>query len=317
MGKYTMNDLKLFLLLYGNDTDLLKYEVSLEVAQELFSISQIDTPDLSSLSLPIISLSNIRKNTQEYFNYLFKTHKIGYMSHSSYETVFKNRRLCSTGEFIDYYNYSSIKIDPFLLPVHFMETDFYNGSLVVLPEPLSNEKDFSEILNKINIYFEKILLPKLNTSMTAVTYIHEIAHTQLASKKGIIRDYYNMEVLSIFIELLYAFELDANTFQFDLVDRINQLLVSYYSMYLYENSIDDDYDDYDYCANSQYLLSTLKAFSLFKLYLLGSNKQKNEILRYCQNVFDADQSLEELLNHFEIYGDNISCSSFIKTFIKS
>ena len=142
--------------------------------------------------------------------------------------------------------------------------------------------------------------------MTAVTYIHEIAHTQLASKKGIIRDYYNMEVLSIFIELLYAFELDANTFQFDLVDRINQLLVSYYSMYLYENSIDDDsidddYDDYDYCSNGQYLLSTLKAFSLFKLYLLGSNKQKNEILRYCQNVFDADQSLEELLSHKNIH----------------
>ena len=51
-------------------------------------------------------------------------------------------------------------------------------------------------------------MPSKPTEITKLAYTHEIAHSQLNHIKGIIKDYYKTEVISILLESIHALEAD-------------------------------------------------------------------------------------------------------------
>ena len=130
--------------------------------------------------------------------------------------------------------------------------------------------------------------------------VHEITHTQVLEHKGIIEDYFNGEVLPIFLELLKVYE-SGNQNLMDLYDSNRfECLVDYF------NCLDDsvifpgDYTEDTLYKCSMYAESIVKAYSLFIEYVKGSSLAKKYILNGIQDIFDGNLKLEEFLSCFGI-----------------
>ena len=184
------------------------------------------------------------------------------------------------------------QINPLKLPINLIPAeDIFSGSVT---EILTNNP-------KHHIIFREINLSKTTTEHTSASYIHEITHTQLDRLKHSIREYYNLEVLSIFNELFHA----------SILDKDERLLRLNDSRRIYEMSITaqelrDHYDGKSPMDKEEllecckYLVSGLKAYSLFIKFYYGNEELQNDILDDIQAVYDGYLTVEELLLKHEI-----------------
>ena len=145
------------------------------------------------------------------------------------------------------------------------------------------------------ILFKGIILSSLYTEQTSVSYVHEITHTQLDSMPGIVSEYYNSEVSSIFLELLYSHSTNENLLRLNDSNRILELINMIITV------LTESKDERDRLLEaSKYICSTLKAINLFIKYYYGSNAIKKDILTNIQKVFSGNLSLEEMLSKYDI-----------------
>ena len=153
---------------------------------------------------------------------------------------------------INYYNQhiDEIILKQFGLPIKKVkDEDTFFGSLnevaiLTDPEPL--------------FYYRNISLSAKPTEITKLAYTHEIAHSQLNHIKGIIKDFYNTEVISILLESIHALEADP-TERLLYVHDTNRLKD------LYEENIEE---------NNQKYVGTIQ-----KLLVEGYSKNNEEMLR--------------------------------------
>ncbi|MGN1372297.1 MAG: hypothetical protein ACI4XM_08495 [Candidatus Coprovivens sp.] len=186
-------------------------------------------------------------------------------------------------------------INPLKLPINLIENDdIFSGSV-------------TEIITttKFHIVFREINLSNPITEQSSSSYIHEITHTQIDHIKGALRDYYNLEILSIFNELFHASILDQQETILRLNDsrRIYEMSISAQELIEYHKGKSKTTRDelLDCC---KYLISGLKAYNLFITFYYGSDKLKNDILDDIQSVFDGYLTLEELLEKYDITLEN-------------
>ena len=188
------------------------------------------------------------------------------------------------------FNFHLIReVNPLKLPITLVPTDdIFSGSVT---EILTKESS-----RKPHIIFRGINLSKTITEQTSASYIHEITHTQVDRLKGAIKEYYNLEVLSIFNELFHASVLDKDEFLLRLNDsrRIHEMSViaqelKEYSQGLTTMSREELLD----CC--KYLISGLKAYNLFITFYYADDYLKNEILDDIQAVFNGYSTIEEIL----------------------
>ncbi len=260
-------------------------------SKELTEISlYIESLNLKKHNLKKENLRKVLKSSQEFLNGIYDLHYV------PSEIVIKNKifKLEFSGD-----------INPFKLPIDRIEgeDDFY-GCL--------RETIITEVEPKI--VFRKIELSKQLTEISQLSYTHEITHTQLNHMRGLIREYFNMEVLSIFNELIHAFHInDGET-----------LLREHDSRRLYElayaiSEINKYYDTEDeqeksiLLEGSCYCQSTIKAYNLFIRYYYGTAKTRNHIIKSIQRVFDGEKTLEEVLESLDVSFEN---SQDIKTLKK-
>lgn len=187
-------------------------------------------------------------------------------------------------------------IDPFKLPVQTIkdEDDFY-GCL----------REIISASDEIKITFRSIELAKDITSISALSYTHEITHTQLNHMRGLIQEYYNTEVLSIFNELLHAFATDHNEELLKEHDarRLNDVAVAIRELEKYNTTQDEEIKNI-LLEGSCYCESTLKAYNLFIRYYYGTTSIRKHIIKVIQSVFDGDLTLEEALEKLDISFEN-------------
>lgn len=188
------------------------------------------------------------------------------------------------------------QVNPLKLPISLIPTeDIFSGSVTeILPA-----------CGKPHIIFREINLSNTITEHTSASYIHEITHTQLDRLKGSIREYYNLEVLSIFNELFHAAILDKDERMLRLNDsrRIYEMSVTAQELRDYHEgkSTMDRAELLDCC---KYLVSGLKAYNLFIKFYYATDEYKNEILDDIQAVFDGYLTVEELLLKHDISYEN-------------
>lgn len=183
-------------------------------------------------------------------------------------------------------------INPLKLPINLIPTeDIFSGSVT---EVLTNNP-------KHHIIFREINLSQTTSEHTSASYIHEITHTQLDRLKHSIREYYNLEVLSIFNELFHASILDEDEHLLRLNDsrRIYEMSITAQELRDHHDGKSPmDRDELLDCC--KYLVSGLKAYSLFIKFYYGEEELQNEILDDVQAVFDGYLTVEELLLKHEI-----------------
>lgn len=243
------------------------------------------------------------KEAKDFFNKKFKLHKIPY----------KGELRCS----LDYYILRYIPgielplrlhnitryIHPFDLPVRYT-SETISECMVVENITFIDTEDF---LKRMKLSFKEIILPPTITELTSSSYVHEITHTQLAHVRGIIKDYYNSEVLSIFLEILNVYESENSKTLLPLQDavRLTELYQELHMLVSHNIGV-ENHSEEELIDASKYSISILKAYGLFIEYLNGSPALKKYILTSIQNIFNGDLCLEELLDEFELTPERVA-----------
>ncbi len=253
-------------------------------------------------------------NASTFFNKHFKVNKVPYKGEFRSKLDLPILSRIPGQELPLIFHNSFIKyVDPFDLPVDFSLPDMTENMVVENATFIDND----DFLRRMKISYKKIALSSSITELSESSYIHEITHTQLAHIKGIVKSYYNREVLSIFMEMLNISESVKKDTLLPLQDAI-RLTELYQQLYMLEESSKKvkEYPEDDLINASVYSESILKAYALFTEYYYGSPSLKKYILNTIQNIFNGDLQLEELLEEFEITSISASTNPKVKEYLK-
>lgn len=319
MSCYTLNDLYHFLLLHGYDTNIKKFSLDDNILACMKDLAELDLTPFQGKEIPTISKFEMTHNAKRFMRENFSLHRVGYLSDKRLAKILHDERIQTIDDVAVIYNQSARLVDPFHVPIRYDLDSIFGGTLVVQNVVTEDTSFFEQLLPRLNLYFTHISLPKTITTITPMSYVHEITHSQLESYKGIISNYYNGELLSVFMEFLYSYETNKDVFEIDLSNRIENLLYCFYSMYLYQvgkENPDREYNEYEYFYDSQYFISILKAFQLFHLYDSSNDSIKRYILEGIQKVFDGKILLEDFLDSLDIHTVGAINSEYAKYFVK-
>lgn len=258
---------------------------------ELESLKLSDT----KVELEVMSKKEIKRNASQFMHRHFKLHKVPYkrlLSNLDYLLLSKISNIkLSTG----LCNLTCISIDPFSIPVIWSKK--YGENMVISN---GNILHCEEFYKNAKIYYQGIILGENPSELSESSYVHEITHTQLTRVKGINGEYYNEEVLPIFLEMVNIYESGSDYLcKVEDVIRITELLYHTSVIYNYKQGRVDANPD-ELINNSLYATSIVKAYNLFIEYFNGTPALKKYILQCVQNILDSKMPLPELLDEFEI-----------------
>ncbi len=264
-------------------------------------IEDFDIPS-KPFSLGPSTQKEVLLNTKAFFNKRFKLHKIPYKGNIRARLDTPLLKYIP-GQDVPLFLYNNLVryVHPFHLPVSFTNADMTQCMVVEHATYIVND----DFLKRMVISYRGITLPEQITELTESSYVHELTHTQLG-QKGIIKNYYNSEILSIFLEILNVYESSKSEKLLGLQDaiRLTELYDALYS--LEEQAKGVASIDKDTLINySKYSESIIKAYGLFINYYYGSPALRKYILNSIQNIFDGNLCLEELLDEFELGIDQV------------
>ena len=316
MDARKIRDIERYNLLYGHK-ELELYVVDDKVLSVMKEIVDLDIPEFNGVDLPFISKRKLKRDAKSFYDSKLFLHDVGYLSDKDLIFLLRNSLINSFDDLVSLYNDAGILISPFSIPIKYDKEKVFAGTLET-QLLIMDDDHINEILKKLNIYFNHIFLSKYPTNIATSCYIHEIMHSQLESQKGIVEDFYNTEVLSIFMEMLYAYEKNDVEYYMILGLRINHLCSSFYRMHLFQtDQIEDEkYELYDFCCDGKYFISILKAFNLLLKYINSNNNGKKIILTEIQKVINGYKNLEEMLGVFDVNYESSLDSSITNRLLK-
>ena len=301
------------MLIHGHDTDIKLVELSDKLIDLAVMLAKDEEYEKSEFKATYKQPKLILRDSKVFLRNKFILHKVPYADEVMIKLKLHGRLVRSENDLIKLYNGVGRLVDPFELPVRFVNEPYYYGNVSLC----TNISDNPEFLKHMKIFFKSIELGHKTNDMTGVCYVHEIVHTQLESIKGIVKDYYNSELLSIFIELVYAYEKGVVLLRETLKNRINMFLTEFHSLYNFISSKDITEDGlWHNVIACKYIVSTVKAFHLFCNYYIGDEIEKNNILWEIQSVFSGRKSLEDVLDILGITYQNSLEQTHIQTLIE-
>ena len=270
----------------------------------------------SKMNIPRITNYTMKKSAKRFMLEKFNMHDIGYFPQWLLLKICYFNNINSIEELIDIYNRSSILKNPFDLPIKYVCEEMNNSALVNQLLDSDDEKEMEFIYKNSNVYYRYVKLPKISTTSSTVAYVHEITHTQIDSYKRAVVDFINREVLSIFLELLYA-KTNGDLFNYTLFKRIDNFAKNYNIMCSYK--IDNNKHNIskeNYYWSISYVNSVLKAFKMLYKYINGSEAEKEYILIWIQEVFNGKMTVEDCLEKIGVTLDNSIDIKYTRGLIK-
>lgn len=249
------------------------------------------------------SRRGFKRDSKDFMSSLYRLHNVGYLSDEKLEDAILYFEFNHLRELAEYYNSLASLVDPYRIPVEYTDGSD-EGILEVQSIPTDDDESTLKIYGMIDVFFKKIVFGKKNQLNYSTSLTHEVTHTQLESHKGIIRDFYNGEVISIFNELLQAYNTNQELFLKLLANRVYNNTIECIRIY------SPGTNDYDRALAFRYVYSALKAFELLDLYINGNSGIKREIISSIQSNFDGDNLVEDTLSRFDI--TTRSCTSINK-----
>ena len=251
----------------------------------------LESPYLDQIPEKKDTMRNTRNNTIDFYESFFNLHRTPFILERKIGPIKIEKR----GD-----------IHPFGLPIKKVkDVDTFFGSLnevMFLTEPYPT------------MYYKGVSLCDKPTEITKLAYTHEIAHTQLNYVRGLIKEYYNTEVISILLETIHALEADSSERLLYVHDsnRLRDLSYIIKELDKYHTKTEEDVRNV-LIEGSLYLQSTLEAYNLFIKYYYGSIELKKEILSSIQALFNHEITLEDLLDSFDV---SLESSIDVKTLSK-
>lgn len=131
------------------------------------------------------SFKNVIKESRRFMKSYFELHKIRYLK--EYKQIKK-----SNGEF-EYLMTSIHNCDSYKLPIEKSE----NGENFYESKWFFSQNQYPEV------YFKKIKIDENITEFTSSIITHEITHTQIDLREGVVDYYNNIEILPILLEIIH------------------------------------------------------------------------------------------------------------------
>lgn len=163
--------------------------------------------------------------------------------------------------------------------------------------------------------YRGIELSKNLSDLSSLSYTHEIVHSELNHVKGTIKDYSNIEFLSIFLETLQAYETSQDLLRLHDTERLLELSGIIKELKEHHRTTNPQIKDI-LLEGSSYAESTLKAYSLFIKYYNSSTSIKKEILNNIQKIFNYEISVEDFLTKFDITFSESLDSAIMRKYLK-
>ena len=252
----------------------------------------------ATASLDTLSLEEIRQKTKEFCEKYFTLHNINSISMQKMQELISSMTASSTDEAISIINSAVTEISPLDIDIDLVPGEPMVGQVV---KPLPITPDIVKHPDR-KMYFSHVEMGEQLTSLSVGTLIHEIAHMEQESNIGYAKNLVNREVISIFLEKVYAYEADPSGELLKLSEktRMIDVLIKYTALL---KPLTTQYDKNEALT---YIKSTLAAEKLFDMYL-NERKQKNKdkYFKDIQAVFDGQMTVEELLTSRNITNANI------------
>ncbi len=305
--------IRMNMLIHGHNTNVELLDLSEKLVDYAVMLATSEDYDVTGFKTTPVARKIVLRDSKVFLREKFVLHKVPYANESLLKLKLHGKLVRGDIDLLRLYNKVGIMKDPFDLPVNFVSQPYYYGNVSLL----TNLSEDEEFLRNMKLLFKSIDLGQITTSMSSVCYVHEIVHTQVESLKGIVREYYNSELLSIFLELVYAFEHSEELYRETLKNRINLFLLEFHSLYNYfVNGIVPEDGKWHNIIACKYIVSTLKAFNLFDKYKQEKEFSKSDILWMVQKVFSGIKTLEEVLEELNITYDNSLDYEHVKALLK-
>ena len=158
--------------------------------------------------------------------------------------------------------------------------------------------DNLDFYRKLPIITREIHLEGPCDDTPTTTYIHEMYHALMNRNKGSMENILNNEFLSIFMQLVGAYELDASEKLLDL-NIIKRFIYTKHSVCNKEMTTFDKGELENIIQAEGYILSTLEALALFNTYIKGTNNTKNKIDEDICSVLIGEKPIENVIDKYE------------------
>ena len=303
MADNQLDELKHYILLHGGNPNINKLPLDHKLKEYAKNISEMHLEQYDGIELPYIHKFQVFHGAKQFMGQNFQLHPIGWLPTRRLKRILNNHKIHSPLDVARLYNKAGKMVDPMDLPVDFTIPNIFGGRLSAQTVITDDSAFLEEMFPHINLYFQKILLSSTLTPVTTTNYVHELTHTQLESQKGVIEQYYNGEFLSVFLEFVHAYETNPAVFSLDYLNRLQHILVNFYSMFMHNANHPNperEYTELDYYKDSRYTVSIVNAIAMLQYYLKSDDKMKKYIMKQIQAVFDGKMTVEDLLKKFDI-----------------
>ncbi len=166
---------------------------------------------------------------------------------------------------------------------------------------------------KGKIGFEPILIKDHVSKLTYGCIGHEVVHTQIEQNPNLLTNYYNREVLSIFVEMIISKSIDDKTLDNIIRYRFENVYECISDLSYYEDMIFTS----DSIAKFRcYLSSSLKALHLYDKYRHSSRDKRIEILSLIEDIFCGKLTVEQFLDKMNVTYKNSKDVDMVKHYVK-
>ena len=176
--------------------------------------------------------------------------------------------------------------------------------------------DYSKILSgkyRGQIGFDRIVMDDKITKLSYGQVGHELMHTQILKNPNSLENYYNGEVLSMFIEFVISKSISVNILNNMMRERFKNVNECLVSLSYFEDCC---FTYKEICEFRCYLSSALKALHLYEIYDNCNYIKKREILALVEDVFRNKLTVESFLRIVDVDYRNSKDVELVKQYVK-
>lgn len=280
----------------------------------------VEFPKMSEADFPRISMEQIKRKTKSTMTSLFRgaKFKVKFFDNNGEPKIMNlyqimNGRIPSEDAFIkqilDAYQKGSKEVSVFDVDVKYeTKDDFMQGRVIKGPQVVIGNPE--KFLDRAPVYTEGIVVGTDRANLiSAGVYGHEITHILLDRHRGVVENYYNDELLSIFMEKLIVDKLD-NTPDKKYLKYVELYRMGYIKKII--KGIDKlSKSCVEYKEKMKYIQSSLYAGVLFDKYSKADEREKEKIIEQIKAVLNGTKTLNSLIESQRLSIEGVELQEYL------